>query len=75
MRHRISSFSCHPFPPAATLSFVALLFQTSLVGTLDEAQRVAALFEQHSKVLETAELEQRVTQLEERWAREFEAEN
>ena len=40
-----------------------------------EAQRIAALFEQYSKVLETGELEQRVTQLEERWSHESEAEN
>ena len=43
--------------------------------TPDEAQRIAALLEQYSKVLERAELEQRVTQLEERWAHESEAEN
>ena len=43
--------------------------------TPDEAQRVAALFEQYSKVLETAQLEQRVTQLEERWSHELEAES
>ena len=43
--------------------------------TPDEAQGVAALFEQYRKVLETGELEQRVTQLEERWSHESEAEN
>ena len=43
--------------------------------TPDEAHRIAALFEQYSKVLETVELEQRITQLEERWSDELEAES
>ena len=40
--------------------------------TPDEAQAVATLLEQHRRVLETADLEQRVSALEERWLDESE---
>ena len=65
-------------PPITSIEDVAGGFAAlaAAVGkgdiTPDEAQRITTLLEQYSKVLEAAELEQRVKQLEERCAREFE---
>jgi hypothetical protein len=70
-----------PLPPITSPQELARGF-TALVAavsqgeiTLEEAQRMAALFQQYSQVLEVAELEQRVRQLEARWSHELEEEN
>ena len=55
----------------AFAALVAALARGDL--TPDEAQTVGTLLEQHSRVLETADLERRVKALEERWVDESQA--